>query len=239
MGNVASMTENQSTSGWGTSFIGDGDINSAFRGTSTVIGTTTILFTFGSAVYMDSIVCVTNLTSTGTLVLRAGPSNLVSAQAFGIPIDGLGTSYKFFGNNGYQYWRLDLHGATALGQHQCNEIFLGKRLTISEMPSYPFVTGVEENTIELVSERGNKWVYQNYDREYWVMNFEGVGAVTENALHKMYKYCRKNTQPLWMNLDEENNPLDIKFVRFRDGAFLSSEETKNVFDLTMELEKEI
>ena len=55
----------------------------------------------------------------------------------------------------------------------------------------------------------------------------------------MYRYCRKNTQPMWMNLNLDDNTNNIKYVRFKDGAFLSSEETKNVFDVTCELEQEI
>lgn len=241
---VVSITESELDGGgsWGTAYIADDDINSAFRGdlhyTNPGVGTTTITFSFGSAIYIDSIIAITNLTTTGTMWLMGGTIASTGNFITGVPIDGLGTSHKYFENQGYQYWKFNMKGATAISQHQLNELFLGRRTLIEEMPSYPFITGVEENTIDLVSERGQKWVYQNYDREYWIMNWEGVTAVTENALHKMYKYCRKNTQPLWMSLNADADPLDIKFVRFRDGAFLSSEETKNVYDLTVEFESE-
>ena len=237
--NVTSISENTSQLGWGTAYLYDGDLNSAFRGTSTVTGTTTVLFNFGSAVYMDSVVCINNLTSTGTCWLLGGTIASVGDFTTGIPIDGLGTSYKYFGNQGFQYWKFNMKGATAISQHQVNELFLGKRTTISEMPSYPFSETIEESTIDLISEKGNKWVYQNYERKIWSFNFEGVNATTENALYKMYKYCRKNTQPLWMLLDPDNDPLNIKFVRFQSNAFLSEEITKNIFDITMGLEQEI
>lgn len=243
---VTSITENNSQLGWGTSYLFDGDINSAFRGTTTVTGTTFILFNFGSAVYMDSVACVTNLTSNGTLWLTAGTNSINIAETFGIPVDGHGTSYKYFWDlfqtdppQPYQYWKIWMKGATEIGQHQINEIFLGKITTISEMPSYPFENNIEENTVDLVSERGQKYIYTNYQRKYWIINFEGVGAVTENALYKMYKYCRKNTQPFWMNFFSDTDPLNTKFVRFKDNAFLSEEVTKNIFDITMELEEEI
>jgi len=247
---AVSITESEFDYGWGTAYLYDDDINSAFRGdlhyNNPGVGTSTLTFSFGSAVFMDSIAVVSNLTTTGTMWLTAGiaPDNV--AESFSIPIDGLGTSHKYFGDGfvtatpqAYQYWRLWFKGATAISQHQINELFLGRRTLIQEMPSYPFENNVEENTVDLVSERGQKWVYQNYEREYFIMNFEGVNATTENNLFKMYKYCGKNTQPFWMCLDPENNPLDIKFVRFKEGAFLSSEETKNIFDITMEVEKEI
>ena len=105
------------------------------------------------------------------------------------------------------------------------------------MPSYPLENSIEEDTTELISERGQKWIYHNFEQENWVFNFEGVNSVTESGLYKMYKYCRKNTQPLWMNLNLDDNANNIKFIRFKENSFLSEEITKNVFDLTMELEK--
>lgn len=235
---AVSITENSSRAYYGTSFLMDFDTNSVYRGTSGN-GTSTVLFTFGSAVYMDSVCCITNLTSSGTMVLRAGTISSVGDQVFGIPIDGLGTSYKYFGNFGYRYWRLDLFGVTAIFKHQVNECFIGKRLSIAEMPSYPLENSVEEDTTELTSERGQKYIYTNHQRENWVLNFEGVNAATENGLYNMYRFVRKNTQPLWMNFDAENNPNDMKYVRFRDNAFLSSEVTKSIFDITCEIEEEI
>lgn len=237
--NVTSITENCSASGWGTGALSDNDLNYAFRGTATVTGTTTVLFTFGSAIYADSLACVNNLTSLGSLILRAGVNTTVSDFTTSIPVDGLGTSHKFFGNNGYRYWRLDFHGATGLGQHQCNELFIGKRNLIIEMPSYPVDLNIEEDCVELVSERGQRWIYYNYERENWVFNFEGVNATTESDLFNMYKYVRKDAQPIWMCLDPENNPMDIKYVRFKNDGLLSDEITKNVYDITIEIEQEI
>src|SRR3990167_5693995 len=86
---AVSITENASISQYGTSYIYDVDTNSAYRGT-TGYGTTTILFDFGSAIYMDSACCITNLTSSGTLVLRVGATSSVTGTAFGIPLDGFG-----------------------------------------------------------------------------------------------------------------------------------------------------
>ena len=236
--NVTKVTENAVVSQYGTAFLYDGDLNSVYRGTAGN-GTSTILFDFGSAVYMDSVACISNLTTSGTLVLRAGTISTVGDQVFGLPIDGYGTSHKFFGNFGYRYWRLDAWGVTAIFKHQINEVFLGKRLSISEMPSYPLQNSVEEDTVELVSERGQKWVYHNYERESWTFNFEGVNSTTETGLYNMYRYVRKNTQPFWMNLDPDNSPNNMRNVRFKENAFLSEEITKNIFDLTMEVESEI
>ena len=75
------ITENTSIPQFGTQFLRDSDLNSAYRGT-TGYGTTTILFDFGSAVYADSFCCITNLTASGTLVLRAGTLSTVTDQAF-------------------------------------------------------------------------------------------------------------------------------------------------------------
>lgn len=236
--NAISITESTTISQYGTAYIYDGDLNSAYRGT-TSNGTSTILFTFGSAVYIDSAICISNLTTTGTMVLRAGATSSVADQVFGIPIDGLGASHKYFGNFGYQYWRIDLFGQTGISKHQINELFLGKRLSIVEMPSYPLENSIEENTTELTSERGQKWVYSNYERENWILNFEGVNRTTENNLYNMYRFVRKNTQPFFMALDSDNNPNEIKYVRFKDNAFMSDEITKNVFDISLEIEKEV
>ena len=235
---AVSITENASISQYGTSYIYDGDTNSAYRGT-TGYGTTAFLMDFGSAIYMDSICCITNLTASGTLVLRAGTLSTVADQAFGIPLDGFGTSYKYFGNNGYRYWRFDLYGNTAISKHQVNEISLSKRLIIDQMPSYPLENNVEEDTVELTSEKGQRWVYHNYQRENWTFNFDGVNAVTENELYKMYRYCGKNTTPFWMNLNLDDNANNIKFVRFADKGFLSEEITKNVYNITCEIESEL
>ena len=236
--NVTSIKENATVSQYGTAFLYDSDLNSVYRGTAGN-GTSTILFDFGSAVYVDSVACISNLTTSGTLVLRAGTISTVGDQVFGIPIDGYGTSHKFFGNNGYRYWRLDAWGQTAIFKHQINECFLGKRLSIAEMPSYPVQNEVEENTIELTSERGQKWIYSNYERENWVFQWDGINAVTENGLFNMYKYVRKNTQPFFMILNPDIEPNNAKYVRFKENAFLSEEITKNVYDLTTELESEV
>src|SRR3972149_590121 len=86
--------------------------------------------------------------TSGQLRLRTGTISSVGDQVFGIPIDGFGTSHKFFGNFGYRFWRLDAFGQTAIFKHQINECFLGKRLSISEMPSYPLENSIEEDTTE-------------------------------------------------------------------------------------------
>mgnify|MGYP001602518738 FL=1 len=235
--NVTKVTESATVSQYGTAFLYDGDLNSVYRGTSGN-GTSTILFDFGSAVYMDSVACISNLTTSGTLVLRAGTISTVGDQVFGLPIDGYGTSHKYFGNFGYRYWRLDAWGVTAIFKHQLNECFLGKRLSISEMPSYPLQNSIEEDTVELISERGQRWFYFNYERENWIFQWEGINTVTEDGLYHMYRYCRKNTQPFFMALNPDTDPNDIRYVRFKDNAFLSSEVTKNVYDLTLEVESE-
>ncbi len=240
--NVTSITESEFTPGWGTAFLYDNDLNSAFRGDVhyfTMTGTTTVLFNFGSAVYMDSVVCVNNMPYNGTMWLTGGTISSALDFTTGIPIDGLGTSHSYFGNQGYQYWKLWMHGQTANRTHQINELYLGKRTSITEMPSYPFENNIEENSIDLISERGQRWVYQNYVRKNAILNFEGVNATTESALFNMYKFVRKDTIPFWVCLNPDNSPLDINYVRFRDSAFLSDEITKNIFDITIELEKEL
>ncbi len=239
-----SITESEKNTytGWGTSALCDDNLNSAFRGdvhlTNPSIGTTSILFNFGSAVYMDSVAGVFNLTVVGTCWLEAGVTSSCGNFTTGIPIDGLGTAYKYFGNQGYQYWKINMKGATGESMHQINELFLGKRLTINEMPSFPLSNSKEADMVELVSERGQKWAYFNYERENWIFNFEGVSNTTENALYNMYKYTRKDTTPFWMNLDI-NNSNNLRFIRFKDKAFLSTEVTKNIFDITCEVESEI
>ena len=233
-----SIESNSFTNGFEPAQICDDNINSPFRSSNDSLGTTTILFTFGSSVYIDSVACVSNINLTGTLILRAGNNSNVSNFSINIPLDGLGTSYKYIGNMGYQYWRLDCFGATGIIKHQINELFLGKRKLITEMPSYPVETGIEEDNIELVSERGHRWIYNNFNREYWVFNFEGVNSSTESDLYNMYKFCGKSTIPFWMILDD-TNVMDIKFCRFRDKSFLSNQITKQVFDVTLEIGREI
>ena len=241
--NVTSITESEvsSTSGYGTANIMDDDINSVFRGYlhyNNMVGTTTILFTFGSAVYADSIACVSNIPLNGTLILRAGTTSSVGNFVSNIPLDLSGTSYKDISTQNYKYWRLDLHGQTGIAQHQLNEFFLGRRKVTNELPSYPVENGVEEDDVELISERGQRWIYPNFSREFWIFNFEGVNSTTNNDLYNMYKYCGKNTTPFWMILDE-NSPMDIRFCRFRENSFMSDQIGKNIFDITMEIEKEI
>src|SRR3972149_3973356 len=84
--NATKITENSSRPYYGTAYIYDNDLNSVYRGTSGN-GTSTVLFDFGSAVYMDSVACISNLTTSGTLVLRAGTISSVGDQVFGIPIE--------------------------------------------------------------------------------------------------------------------------------------------------------
>jgi len=249
--NVVSITESEvsPTLGWGTSNIADYNLNSAYRSDvhyfTSGVGTTSLECNFGSAVFIDSIIVVSNLTQYGTMWLTAGvaPGNV--AETFGVPLNGSGTSHKYFWGQfvtdppqAYQYWKLNMMGVTGIGVHQVNEVFLGKRNIIDEMPSYPLENNIEEDVTELTSERGQKWIYSNYQRESWTFNFEGVNATTESKLWNMYKYCGKNTQPFWFNLDNAK-PMDVKFVRFKENAFLSSEETKNIFDISLEIEKEV
>jgi hypothetical protein len=245
------ITESESSPdpGWGTANIFDDSLNSAYRSDvhyfTSGAGTTTLEFNLGSAIFADSIVVVSNLTKYGTMWLTAGtgPGNV--AETFGVPLDSSGTSHKYFWNQyvtdppqAYQYWKLWFQGVTAIGVHQINEVFLGRRNLVQEMPSYPFENGVEENITELVTEKGQKYIYSNYERETYTFNFEGVNSTTESSLWNMYKYVKKNTQPFFMNLDN-TKPMDTKFVRFSDKGFLSEEITKNVYDLTIELQKEI
>ncbi len=237
-----SITESEYDPAFGTANLFDDDVNTVFRGDFhyfTMTGTTTLLFNFGSAVYADSVACVTNAPLNGTLLLRAGTVSSVGNFVSNIPLDVSGTSYKNISIQSYQYWRLDLRGQTGIAQHQVNELFLGIRKTITELPSYPIETGVEEDVSELVSERGQKWIYTNFNREYWVFNFEGINAATEADLYNMYKFCGKNSTPFWMILDVENDSQNIKFCRFKDRSFLSNEVTKNIFDLTLEIERDL
>lgn len=238
LSNAISVTENCSSVGYGTSQIFDGDVNSPFRGTATVTGTTTILFNFGSAVYADSVAAISNIPLNGAFLIRAGTNSSVNDFVSSITLNTSGTSYKNINTQNYQYWRLDCFGATGIGKHQINEFFLGRRKVVTEMPSYPVENGIEEDNVELTSERGQRWVYNNFNREYWIFNFEGVNSTTESDLYNIYRFCGKNTTPFWMILDD-TNVMDIKLCRFRDKSFLSNQVTKNVFDITMEIEREI
>ena len=237
--NTNQIIANSMESGYGSSALFDDDINSPYRGTATVIGTTIVFFDFGSSVYVDSAACVSNIPVNGSFKLMAGTTNPCLDFSILPALNVSGTFYKDIGLQNYRYWGVQMHGQTGNGRHQINELFLGKRKVVTELPSYPIETGVEEDVSELVSERGQKWVYTNFNREYWVFNFEGVNATTEADLYNMYKSCGKNTTPFWMIVDVENDPQNIKFCRFKDRSFLSNEITKNIYDVTVEIERDL
>jgi len=230
-----SITENYSYPTYGTAYIVDGNLSTYYQGD--VVTPTSILFNFGSAVYIDHVLAVTNSTtsSTGDILLTAGNTTATSSLSTGLFSNGYGTSYRDFGNYGYQYWKITMVAPTY--NNYINEVFLGKKLVITELPSYPVERNIEEDTTELISERGQKWIYLNSNKENWSLNFENINTTTKNNLFNLYKYTKGNKSAFWINFDTENDPFNFEFFNIKDESFVSEEITKNIFNVNMNLEK--
>ena len=75
--NASSITESSGTSdtNYGTANIKDFDLHTSFRSNSGEGTKSTLLFNFGSSVYIDSAIAVHTLPSVGTLVLKSYTNN--------------------------------------------------------------------------------------------------------------------------------------------------------------------
>lgn len=228
---------------FGTAKIADFDLNTSFRsnGVAGLYGTTTIRFNFGSSVYVDSLIAVHNFT-TGTIYIQASGTADGNDATYGLPIDSgiAGTSVKFLTSPvSFKYWKLFMAGNTSDGYHELKEAFIGKKLTLNENPSYPFEPNVIEDTIMNMAEKGQRFIYHNFSRKTWELNYEGITESSYLALSKMRRYCRGSYKPLWFCIDYDNDPLEIFFTRMIGNEFSYKELTVDVWDVSFRLEEEL
>ena len=96
---VKSITESTGTSNvnYGTANIKDFELTTSFRSNSGEGTKSTLLFNFGSSVYIDSAIAVHTLPSVGTLVLRASDDDFK---------EKLSNRYFEDGNGDMSWWNL-------------------------------------------------------------------------------------------------------------------------------------
>ena len=240
---ATTITESSGTAGdggtnFGTANIKDYDLNTSFR-SNTDKGTTTITLDFGSAVYVDSFIAVHNLPSEGTCLLRGGASKPPTDVTISAPIVAKGTSVKYTTASGYRYWEVSLGGTTAGGYHELFELFLGKRMELDENPTYPLRVTDVEDVVENLTERGQKYVYSNYSRRTWQLNYEAIPQASYDKLITMKSYVSGSYKPLWFCIDPGNNPEETYFVRLAQREFTFDELISNIWNVSFVVEQEL
>ena len=224
--NVTKISELYGTTdstNFGTSKIADFDLNTSFRsnGVSGIYGTTTIQYDFGSSVYVDTLIAVHNFT-TGTVYVKAGGTSDPNDMTYGLPVDGgvAGTSIRYLATPvAFRYWKLYMEGSITGGYHELNEMFLGKRLSLTENPSYPFGQKAVEDIIINEAEKGQRFIYHNFSRKSWDLTFESINQDNYENLIKMRRYCGGMYKPLWFCIDADDDPVSYKLYIGTDPGF--------------------
>lgn len=241
--NVNTITESSGTSNtnYGTNNINDFDINTSFRSNSAGAGTTTLLFDFGSAVYIDSIIGKQNLPVVGgTMIMRAGTVSNPADVSLAIPLTAKGTAALYTSPNGYRYWELSMAGTAAGGYHELFELFLGKRLELNENPKDNLVITDIEDTNESVTDKGQIFKYHNFSRRLWKLNYPAIPQASFESLLNMRRFVKGSYKPLWFCFDPGSNPEITHFARLKGESFTYSELVSGVaWDISFSIEQEI
>jgi len=242
---ASAITETFGTtnSDFGTSKIADNNLQSYFSADRiiTPIGTVVnILFTMGSAVFIDSIIVVHNM-NVGTLYVKAGDTNPPTTATYPLPILGsTGTSVNFFSPTvGYNFWQLFADGTKLSEVVKIKEVFIGKRDELSVNPQYPFHKEIESSTIVTESEKGQRKVYHKYTKQRWGFEYPSIDTPTFGTLSKIRNYCGGSYRPFWMCLDKEDNPYETYFVRFLKNSFKNIEIMDGIYDVSFSVEEEL
>ena len=241
---VITETWGTTNSDFGTSKLADNNLQSFWttQGISPGPGTVAnILFTMGSAVYVDSLIVVHNLNETGTLYVKAGDTNPPTTITYPLPILGnTGTSINFFSPIvSYNFWQLFADGTKLSEVTKIKEVFIGKRDTLSVNPQYPFRKEIEAYTILTESEKGQRKVYSKYTKSKWDFSYPAIDEATFGTLNKIRNYCGGSYRPLWMCLDKDDDKFATYMVRFMKNSFKSTEIIDGIYDVSFGIEEEL
>ena len=241
---VITETWGTTNSDFGTSKLADNNLQSFWttQGISPGPGTVAnILFTMGSAVYVDSLIVVHNLNETGTLYVKAGDTNPPTTITYPLPILGnTGTSINFFSPIvSYNFWQLFADGTKLSEVTKIKEVFIGKRDTLSVNPQYPFRKEIEAYTILTESEKGQRKVYSKYTKQRWGFEYPAIDEATFGTLNKIRNYCGGSYRPLWMCLDKDDDKFATYMVRFMKNSFKSTEIIDGIYDVSFGIEEEL
>lgn len=243
--NPSFITETWGTtnSEFGTAKISDNNLQTYFLSNGATPGPGTvasILFDFGSAVSVNSLIVIHNM-SAGTLFMGAGASIPIygTADAFyGLPIYGnTGTSINYLNSEvSYRYWKLFANNPSLI---RINEVFIGKRDVFSVNPSYPFGKEIDSSTIVTESEKGQKHVYSKYTRRAWEVDYQSIDAASYGTFLNMRNYCGGNYKPFYFCEDIDSNKFETVFCRFGKNSFKSEEISYNIYDVSFRIEEEL
>ncbi len=241
---VITETWGTTNSDYGTSKLADNNLQTYWttQGISPGPGTVAnILFTMGSAVYVDSLIVVHNLNETGTLYVKAGDTNPPTTATYPLPILGnTGTSINFFSPTvSYNFWQLFADGTKLSEVTKIKEVFIGKRDVFSVNPSYPFKKEIESSTIVTESEKGQRKVYHKYTKQRWGFEYPAIDEATFGTLNKIRNFVSGSYKPFYFCEDIDNNKFETFFVRFVKNSYNHSEIIDGVHDVSFSVEEEL
>ncbi len=238
--NIVSMSEIYGTtnSDYGTANLIDNNIQSYYSANSTSL--TKVLFDFGSAVTIDSLIVVHNADGNlgGTVYFHIGNNNPPTDVDVGVPVvSRTGTSMKFLSSAiSYRYFQLCAIAGTKVTK--INEVFIGKRDTFPINPEYPFKKELVMSNIITQSEKGKKFVYNKYDRLKWDFRYPSMDDILYGTFSAMRDFCGGSYKPFFMCIDKDDNLLDTYFVRFVNNTWKHSEISYGVHDVEFSIEEE-
>lgn len=229
-----------SNSDYGTSKLVDNNLQSYFLANG-ITSKPSILFNFGTQVYVDSLIVIHNLNETGTLYIKAGDTIPPITEVYGLPILGsTGTSMNYFTPEvPYTYWQLFTDGTNMNTPVKINEVFIGKRDVFPVNPEYSFSKEMDSSTIITESEKGQRKIYHKYTKQKWNFSYPSIDVTLEGTFNKIRNYCGGSYKPFFMCLDKDDNKFETYFTRFIKNSYKHTEIAYNTFDISFSLEEEL
>lgn len=238
---IYGMTETYGTANgdYGTANLGDNDLSSyyAAQGPDSL---TKVLFDFGSAVTIDTLVVVHNIDSatSGTAYFNVGDTNPPITATYGVPVvSTTGTSAKYLVSSiTYRYFELNAIAGTRFTK--INEVYIGKRDVFPVNPEYPFKKELIESNIDTLSEKGKIFSYNKYSRLKWDFVYSSINDALYGTMNNMKKICSGGYKPFFLCIDSDDNLLETFFVKFVKNSWKHTEIIDGIHDIYFSVDEE-
>jgi hypothetical protein len=195
---------------YGTDFLSDGNVAKPMRWTEGS-GTIFVEFDFGQQISADTIVLLNHNFPVGTtFTLKTGPlANPTTIRAF--PQYRKFDIYAKFDDPLDRVWRLEISLGPNSPQPQLGEVFIANRIEMSAHMNFGFSRGIEHRKNAQQTQRGTRWIYDAYSRQFFEAIFRSLKQEHIDELNKLDRLVGGERRPFVFIPDV--NLADVYFVR--------------------------
>ena len=195
---------------YGHAELSDGNVAKPMRWEES-LGTIFVEFDFGQQISADTIVLLNHNFPVGsTFSLKTGPLGAPTTVT-ATPLYRRFDIYAKFADPLDRVWRLEITLGADAPQPQLGEVFIGKRIEMTAHMNFGMSRGIEHRKITQQTQRGTRWVYDAFDRQFFTAIFRSLKQEHIDELNKLDRLVGGERRPFVFIPDVDL--ADVYFVK--------------------------